>query len=80
MILPAKHIPIERSIAGIGAEVLMVLDTPRSVSEVWSLIKLAHDQKNKPITFDYFVATLTWLYAISALQYKNGVLGRGEAS
>lgn len=79
MILPAKHIPVERSIVGIGAEVLMQLKSPLSVSEAWSKVKQVHDQKRKPITFDWFVATLTWLYAISAIEISNGVLIRHDS-
>jgi len=80
MILPAKHIPLERSLSGIGADILRALDTPQSVSETWLRVHTLHDPNGKPVTFDWFILSLSWLYAISAIELKDGMLIRGSSS
>lgn len=79
MILPAKHIPAERSIVGIGANILAALDRPKTVSETWASVKALRGEAATPITFDWFVLALSWLYGISAVRLDNDFLIR-EAS
>lgn len=76
MILPGKHIPVHRSLSGIGANILRELDAPQSVSETWARVRDYNGKKTGPITFDWFVLTISWLFAISAVEYKDGLLVR----
>jgi hypothetical protein len=76
MILPSKHIPAPRSLAGIGADILRSLDTPKTVSEAWTRTKTLRADYSIPLTFDWFILALSWLYAISAIEYHDNVLTR----
>jgi hypothetical protein len=80
MILPGKHLRHDRAILGVGAEILAKLDQPRTVSELWEHVHLARGPKATPISFDWFVLTLSFLYATSAVEYVGGVvhIGRGR--
>ena len=40
MILPTKRITAERALLGIGAEVLRLLEEPKTVSRLWNEYKL----------------------------------------
>jgi hypothetical protein len=80
MILPAKHIPPERSLSGIGADILRALDTPRTVSETWTRMKMLRLESASPITFDWFVLAISWLYSISAVKLEDGMLSRKQPS
>ncbi|MYJ87720.1 MAG: hypothetical protein F4044_08400 [Rhodobacteraceae bacterium] len=75
MILPAKHISSERSLVGIGAVILNEIDnTPKTVSETWIHVRETISNLGFPITFDWFVLAISWLYAISALELYEGLL------
>jgi hypothetical protein len=74
MILPAKHLPPERSLSGIGAAIIEQLNAPQSVSETW--VRVSREYADRAITFDWFVLALSWLYAISAIDYSDGLLSR----
>jgi hypothetical protein len=76
MILPAKHIPPDRSIIGIGAKILKNLDRPKSVSEAWNEFKAQHSHGQTPVSFDWFILALTWLFAVSAVSMQQGLLRR----
>lgn len=74
MILPAKHLPPERCLLGIGAVIIAQLDEAQSVSETW--VRTSRACGAHPITFDWFVLALSWLYAANALDYDRGLLSR----
>ncbi|EGI76524.1 ABC-three component system middle component 6 [Hylemonella gracilis] len=78
MILPTKHLPPDRALLGIGAEILGQLVEPRSVSELWEAVKEARSRTPcpAPLSFDWFVLALNLLYAISAVDHSNGILRR----
>lgn len=83
MILPSKHLSIGRSLVGVGGEILALLDRPREVSEVWERFRSARADRERqvPITFDWFVLALSFLFAIKAIHLEGVVLvpGGGEA-
>lgn len=78
MILPAKHLKTERSIVGTGAEILQAIEAPKTISETWTRIQENRKRTGVPITFDWFVLSVSWLYAISAVELENGLLRRTE--
>lgn len=80
MILPTKHIREDRSLIGIGAEILFLLNMPKTVSALWNDI-----QKNRQaielastISFDWFVLALDFLYSINAINFSKGKVWRSE--
>lgn len=78
MILPAKHLITERSIAGIGAEILQAIEVSKTISETWTSIQENRERTDIPITFDWFVLAVSWLYAISAVKLEDGLLKRKQ--
>jgi hypothetical protein len=74
MILPGKHLRHDRALLGVGAEILMQLAEPRTISEVWERVRLARGKKVAPISFDWFVLSLSFLYAIAAVDYIDGIV------
>jgi hypothetical protein len=74
MILPAKHLKQDRALLGIGHEILAQLDEERSVSETWERFQSARSPRANPITFDWFVLALSFLFAIGAIRSDRGVL------
>lgn len=74
MILPAKHLKQDRALLGIGHEILVQLDDERTVSEAWERLQIARGPRANPISFDWFVLALSFLYAIGAVTVEHGVL------
>ena len=71
-LLPDKHIPTNRTLVGLGAMLLIHLETPASVSSLWE------DVMGEPEigSFGNFILTLDYLYAIGAIDYERGLLIR----
>lgn len=82
MILPGKHILPDRALITVGADVLSVIGTGASVSEIWRRVReLRATRKDaSPLPFDWFVLALTLLYAISAVTLADDVVRLTTAS
>lgn len=76
MILPTKHLAAERSLIGVGAEILSQLDGDRTVSELWARVQGSRDNSKAPLSFDWFVLSLTFLFSIHAVEFNRGILSR----
>ena len=81
MILPTKYLPHDRALLSVGADILAQLKEPRTVSELWDCV---HETRNSragaaPISFDWFILALNLLYAVTAVEYSNGVVRREVA-
>lgn len=74
MILPGKHLKPDRALLGIGSEVLAELAHEQTVSELWERIQGRRDKCANPISFDWFTLSLSFLYAIDAIGYDDGVV------
>lgn len=68
MILPNKHVDPKRSLIGIGAVILHMLDRPRSLSSIWDRIR----ERPEVITFERFTLALCFLYAVGAIEWEAG--------
>jgi hypothetical protein len=80
VILPSKHIPPNRALLTIGAEILRVLERSRSVSAVWGRLRgLDSIKVHGHIGYSWFVLALDLLFMIDAVYYKNGTLHRSRA-
>jgi len=73
MILPSKHIPQEKALLSVGAELLKHLDRPKTVSAVWEDVKLSGS-----LSFDWFVLALDLLFTIGIIEIEKGLLVRIE--
>jgi hypothetical protein len=74
MILPAKHLQQDRALLGVGAEILGHLDEGRTVSELWECVRSDRGSSTPPLSFDWFVLALTFLYTIAAVDLADGVI------
>lgn len=76
MILPTKYLPHERALLSVGGDILTQLEEPRTVSELWDRVRGIRNAKYNaaPISFDWFILALNLLYAIAAVEYKNGLV------
>lgn len=72
MILPTKHIPQNEALIGVGATVLVHLDTPRTVSGLWERVRTEPNVG----TFERFVLATTLLFMIGAVDLQDGLLTR----
>ena len=75
MILPTKHLPAERALLTIGAQLLMHLHEPKSVSRLWADIKHNASQDSS-ISFDWFVLALDLLSAMGVIHFANERIAR----
>ena len=81
MILPNKHLSQERALLTIGARVLRLLGRPKTVSAVWEELGCRQDvnvdvSALPVLTYDWFVLTLDLLFAIGAVELREGLLRR----
>jgi hypothetical protein len=76
MILPGKHLKHDRALLGIGAELLILLDEPRTISELWERVRKKRDLAASPLSFDWFVLSLTLLYATTAISFDGTLINR----
>ena len=74
MILPGKHLNPNRTLLGVGAEILTQLDEDRTVSELWVRVRQARGEAAMTLSFDWFVLSLSFLYAIAAIDQRGGVI------
>lgn len=81
MILPTKYLPQERALLSVGGDILTQLEEPRTVSELWDRVREIRNTKHNgaTISFDWFILALNLLYAIAAVEYKDGLV-RSEDS
>jgi len=58
----------------IGAQVLVRLSEPKTVSKLWDEVRLARDPRlgYAPLSFDWFVLALAFLYGIKAIEMSRG--------
>ncbi|MEU7551697.1 ABC-three component system middle component 6 [Streptomyces sp. NPDC044571] len=80
MLLPSKAIPSDQAMIAVGAQILMQLDRPGSVSAVWQRLIDWRQDKSMPsaIPFWWFALSLDLLYATGAVAIRDGELTRGR--
>jgi len=78
VILPSKHLPPGRDLLSLGGRLLVVLEEPQSVSELWEKLRKDSTSMKAYTTFDWFLLGLCFLYSIGAIEYERGVVERRE--
>ncbi len=74
MILPGKHLRGDIALLGVGGEVLAQLSEPKTVSELWERTRQGRAPGSSPITFDWFILSLSFLYAVAAIDINDGII------
>lgn len=79
MILPTKRLNQDRALLYVGAEVLSLLEEPKTVSRLWDELEKIRTAKSETmsLTYDWFVLSLDLLFAIQAIEFDKGLLRRG---
>jgi hypothetical protein len=80
MILPTKHLPLDRSLLGIGAQLLALLDEPKTISGLWAEVQANRGEKARHFTFDWFILALNLLHSIDAIKLNRGRVIRGRTN
>ena len=82
MILPAKHLSPDRALITLGAELLGLLERPKTVSALWHHFRKLRDDNGQAaesvVTFDWFVLALDLLYSLETIDLENGLVTRRE--
>lgn len=79
MILPTKNLDQSRALIEVGGEILHLLTSPRTISNLWENFKVYRVSNRKSaITFDWFILALDFLYIIEAINYDSGKLTRAD--
>ena len=73
MILPTKHLPQERALLAVGADILRLLGEPKTVSRLWDELKKARvsEPVSSALTYDWFVLAIL-LFAVKAIDIERG--------
>lgn len=77
MILPTKYITPERSLLGVGAEILTIVKKQsETISGLWDKIRKKHavSSKNTPISYRWFILSLDLLYLMEAIRFEKGLV------
>jgi hypothetical protein len=73
MVLPNKHVPLNRSLLAVGGEILQILgDRPRSVSATWEQLRL----QDGKASFEQFTLATSFLFLLGALEFVGENLRR----
>lgn len=71
-ILPDKHIRLSRSLLNVGVVLLEMMDTDRTVTELWDRARARSEVR----TFDRFVDGMDLLFILGAVRFHEGRITR----
>jgi hypothetical protein len=82
MILPTKNVPTDQALVTVGAQVLMQLDRPSTISSVWERLCAWRTENSMPsyVPFWWFALALDFLYTIGTIELTDGTLRRRDAT
>lgn len=72
MILPTKHLEVDRSLLAVGANLLESLRSPRTVTSLWEELR----KSGQNLGFERFALALAFLYAIGSIEFLEDRLKR----
>ena len=75
MILPTKGITPDRALISLGAEILRLLDEPKTISRVWEDLRRA-GTTDRDLAFDWYVLALDLLFALGTISIDKGRVQR----
>ncbi len=70
MILPTKHLQLDKSLLAIGGRILNALPRPRTITSTWEEVR--RDYEGLP--FESFALALTFLYTIGAVETTDELI------
>lgn len=72
MILPTKHLQLDRSLLIQGSGLLETLRQPQTVNRLWSVAR----EETGLRSFDEFCLGLSFLFAIGLIEFDDGLVVR----
>lgn len=72
MILPSKHVPADRCLLSVGAELLAIAVKPMTASTIWELFQRSPGRSN--VGYDWFVLALDLLFMLGAIEIDRGLI------
>jgi hypothetical protein len=80
VILPTKRLSEDRSLLGVGADLLRLLDQPKTVSRLWEETQKSRQvgPGSSKLPYDWFILSLDLLYVIGAVELRSGRISRRE--
>lgn len=72
MIAPSKHLPVERSLLGVGGILLSRLNRATTVSRLWEGVR----DEEEIASYEVFTLTLSMLFAVGAVTLDENMLQR----
>ena len=81
MITPTKGIAPDRALLAVGAQIVMQLDRPLTVSQTWARLKewRRANGHTAPISFGWFVLALDVLHALGTVEIRDDLLAVNRA-
>ncbi|MEV6032247.1 ABC-three component system middle component 6 [Nonomuraea sp. NPDC052116] len=78
MLLPSKSIPADQALLAVGAQILVQLERPGSVSAVWERLQEWRTERGmrSALPFWWFSLALDVLYTIDVVEQRDGELVR----
>ena len=78
MLLPTKRISPSRSIIILGANLLKIINRPKSISTLWEEFKKIRFSENNQnyISYDWFILSIDFLYVIGVITVESGKIRR----
>ena len=78
MILPTKHLSVDRALIGVGGQILQILIRPMTFTGLWESFRVLQNQSQNPapVTYDWFVLAVDFLFLIGAIQLSMGIIRR----
>lgn len=74
MILPGKHLKVERSLLASGGALLAQLREPQTVSRLWTVAR----DNTELRSFDEFCLALSFLFSIDAVALSGNLVKRSN--
>jgi hypothetical protein len=72
MILPTKHLPVDKSVIGASAILLPLVEKDYlTVSQLWNKVLV-----EEILSFDLFLLGLDFLFILGVIDHRNGRLAR----
>jgi len=79
MLLPTRGISFDRALITVGADVLVLLRSPSSISGLWDRFSTARANSKERITFDWFSLAIASLFAVGSVEWTSeGYLRRTD--
>lgn len=70
MILPTKHIPMDRALLTVGGTILTELSEPLTVSTLWARLR------TNEVPYQTYTLALSFLYLIGSIDLQGDVIAR----